>query len=764
MVVDPSSNRWYLQIPDSDLLGLNSYNVTAQVKSSAGNGNNTGIQIGSLVVHAETANDTSWASAAGNANNSASTLMLNNNGLWTLVTNTSVYNGTDLNSYTQTSLPNTRANTVSYTALDFDRNGTVDIYGTETTYGNAVQTMWIANANGTYTTSTQANGTTIWYGGVIAYDKNGDGYVDLAYGDAGGDSRTYLINNKGSMVADGTNGNGGLTGVSYRELSGVDINNDGNIDIVQHTNSNGTSALSVISNNGSKLTTLQSIANVFVDNAANTTTAASMTWADFNGDGYLDLYIATGRSVTSATVNYSGKIFYNDGNGQLNSNYTSVESTSTAANAGYMSVAVDWDGDGDMDIVKFSTYGTSQTARLFSNDGTGKNWTESQLAKGLVNVTGVAVADYDWNGTQDLLVSQQNGKVVLVANTNTIAPGTAMHLRIVDSEGINVFYGNTVRLYDSAGKLVSTQIINAQSGIGANDASALVSFYGLNPNETYHAELVRAINGVTSNVTWNGLTAGDGKESYALTAEAATGVHGGTLNGTGYNDTFIAEQGTYVYNGGGGWETSSDHQTWSATGGLDVVDFRNSGVGVTVDLGKTGAQNTGFNTATFTNIEGIVGSSHDDVITGNSGNNTFEGGGGNDTFNIGSGGHDTLLYKLLNSSDATGGNGHDVVNGFSVGTWEGTADSDRIDLRELLQGSGYAGDASAHYINGVAQLGAGAGNIGDYIKVVQNGSNTEIQIDRDGKGGAFDPTTVVTLNGVQTDLATLLANHQLLVI
>ncbi|NIF31610.1 Ig-like domain-containing protein [Enterobacter sp. Cy-643] len=764
VVVDPSSNRWYLQIPDSDLLGLNSYNVTAQVKSSAGNGNNTGIQTGSLVVHAETANDTSWASAAGNANNSASTLMLNNNGLWTLVTNTSVYNGTDLNSYTQTSLPNTRANTVSYTALDFDRNGTVDIYGTETTYGNAVQTMWIANANGTYTTSTQANGTTIWYGGVIAYDKNGDGYVDLAYGDAGGDSRTYLINNKGSMVADGTNGNGGLTGVSYRELSGVDINNDGNIDIVQHTNSNGTSALSVISNNGSKLTTLQSIANVFVDNAANTTTAASMTWADFNGDGYLDLYIATGRSVTSATVNYSGKIFYNDGNGQLNSNYTSVESTSTAANAGYMSVAVDWDGDGDMDIVKFSTYGTSQTARLFSNDGTGKNWTESQLAKGLVNVTGVAVADYDWNGTQDLLVSQQNGKVVLVANTNTIAPGTAMHLRIVDSEGINVFYGNTVRLYDSAGKLVSTQIINAQSGIGANDASALVSFYGLNPNETYHAELVRAINGVTSNVTWNGLTAGDGKESYALTAEAATGVHGGTLNGTGYNDTFIAEQGTYVYNGGGGWETSSDHQTWSATGGLDVVDFRNSGVGVTVDLGKTGAQNTGFNTATFTNIEGIVGSSHDDVITGNSGNNTFEGGGGNDTFNIGSGGHDTLLYKLLNSSDATGGNGHDVVNGFSVGTWEGTADSDRIDLRELLQGSGYAGDASAHYINGVAQLGAGAGNIGDYIKVVQNGSNTEIQIDRDGKGGAFDPTTVVTLNGVQTDLATLLANHQLLVI
>ena len=65
-------------------------------------------------------------------------------------------------------------------------------------------------------------------------------------------------------------------------------------------------------------------------------------------------------------------------------------------------------------------------------------------------------------------------------------------------------------------------------------------------------------------------------------------------------------------------------------------------------------------------------------------------------------------------------------------------------------------------MNGVATLDSGASNLTDYIRVVQNGSNTEIQIDRDGTGSQFDPTTVVTLNGVQTDLATLLANHQLL--
>ena len=162
---------------------------------------------------------------------------------------------------------------------------------------------------------------------------------------------------------------------------------------------------------------------------------------------------------------------------------------------------------------------------------------------------------------------------------------------------------------------------------------------------------------------------------------------------------------------------------------MDVVDYRNATSGVTIDLGRSTAQSTGFDTATLVNIEGINGSDYDDVITGNSGDNQFEGRGGNDTFNIGSGGHDTLLYKLINASDATGGNGSDVVNGFTVGTWEGTADTDRIDLRDLLSDSGYTGTGSASYVNGVATLDSSAGNIADYIRVVQNGSNTEIQVD-----------------------------------
>ncbi|MCM7271650.1 Ig-like domain-containing protein [Enterobacter hormaechei] len=757
VVVDPDHNTWYLQIPDSDALSVASYDVTAQVKSSAGNGNTTGTATGSLVIDTTSVN-TDWATTAGNSNNSTMTLGMNSSGLWNIIANGQSYSSSDDSTYAGNTLTNTRSYyVVSQTAADFDRNGTQDIFATENTYAGSTQVMWTYDGS-SYTASQLAMGTTIWYGGVIAYDKTGDGYLDLAYGDAGMDSLTYLVNTNGVLSPDGTGGEGGFYGQfdSGREISGVDLNNDGTVDIVQHTNRSGAYSLTVINNNGNGTLSIgQNLTNVFVANASNTTTAASMTWADFNGDGYMDLYLG------SSYNNNGGVIYYNDGTGQLSTTKSAVEASN--ATAGYLSVAVDWNGDGQMDIIKLSTYGSSQTATLFTNNGYGSTWTSSQLASGLANVTGVAAVDYNWDGAQDLLVSQQNGKVVLVQNNAEIADGTAMHLHIVDSEGINAYYGNTVNLYNAAGVLVASQIINAQSGIGSNDTSALVSFYGLDPNETYSAEIVKITNGVSDNVTWTGLDAGNGKEGYVLTAEAATGGHSGTITGTGYNDTFIAEDGTYTYNGSGGWNTHSDYDTWSNTGGMDVVDYRNATSGLTVDLRLSTAQDTGFGTTRLLNIEGINGSDYDDVITGNSGDNQFEGRGGNDTFNIGSGGHDTLLYKLINASDATGGNGSDVVNGFTVGTWEGTADTDRIDLRDLLSDSGYTGTGSASYVNGVATLDSSAGNIADYIRVVQNGSNTEIQVDLDGTGGQFTPTTLVTLNGVQTDLATLLANHQLLI-
>ncbi|KDF39530.1 hypothetical protein AE41_02162 [Enterobacter hormaechei] len=773
VVVDPENNTWYLQLPDGDALSVKNYDVTAQVKSSAGNGNTAGLTTGSLIVGSEESLTPAWSFTAANYSYSAS-YMLDSDGLWTIMANQQFAsaNTSSRNAYTVSGNFSMTGSYTTGTYADINRDGLADVLAEGTSYSYMVQL--INNGDGTYTSSTLTNmGAAVWYGAVVAIDIKGDGYTDFVIGDAGGpDSSTVMLNNNGTLTGSSKSGTyssfvSGSTVGNYNSLietSGVDLNNDGKVDIAQHTTNWGNNyALSTMFNQGNgSFTWGQNFTNTMYSGygSAAASNAVSMTWADFNGDGYMDLYMSMSR--TSSGTSQGGVLMLNDGSGNLLAG-TAVGTATTDKFVGNVSVAVDWNLDGHTDIIKLANSGQSY---LYTNDGLAgtASFTASKFSTATsTRVSGAALLDYDWDGAQDLLIFRQNGTVLLERNTNTVAPGTALHLKIVDSEGINAFFGNTVQLYNAAGQLVASEIINAQSGIGINDSSSLISFYGLDPSETYHAVLVRAVNGVSSNVTWDGLTAGDGKESYALTAEAATGGHQGTLTGTGYNDTFIAEAGTYTYNGSGGWTTTSEHDTWSSTGGMDVVDYRNATSGVTIDLGRSTAQSTGFDTATLVNIEGINGSDYDDVITGNSGDNQFEGRGGNDTFNIGSGGHDTLLYKLINASDATGGNGSDVVNGFTVGTWEGTADTDRIDLRDLLSDSGYTGTGSASYVNGVATLDSSAGNIADYIRVVQNGSNTEIQVDLDGTGGQFSPTTLVTLNGVQTDLATLLANHQLLI-
>ncbi len=778
VVVDPAHNTWYVQLPDTDALAASAtaYNVTAQVKSSAGNGNTANVSNGTVTVNAAIDYTPAWTTA----NKTTAwglTYGLDNHGMWTVLANQQIMQSTDPLTWSKTALTLVQSgnNYATSSIADYDRNGTGDLFITRDDYGTGYINGFTNNGDGTFSSAIQVNvGTLTWYGSIVAFDKEGDGYLDFWIGDAGGpDSNTFLWNNAGTLVGNSTTANnggsatvGGLVNgyLSLNEGSGVDLNNDGRVDLVQHTfNLNNFYTLSsLISQGNGTFVWGQNTINTFLSVAGSggNSTSVSMTWADFDGDGDMDLFLP----ASQGRANF-GSLLFNT-NGVLGSP-VAVGATGTTY-ASQFSVAVDWDHDGLMDIARIAQTGQSY---LYTNVGGASNWTQSVLGGSQSGTTsGVAAMDYDWDGAVDVLVTKQSGSVFLIRNTNTVSYGTSLHLRITDPNGINVYYGNTVKLYNSAGVLVATQIINPQSGMGVNDTSALVNFYGLNAGETYNAVLIKSTGATASNIdqtvntTWGGLHATDATHAYDLSAEAGTASNNGKFVGTGYNDTFFATAGTDTYDGSGGWVYSSGTGTWLANGGMDVVDFRLSTVGVTANLSSTAAQATGFNTSTFTNIEGISGSNFNDTLTGSTGDNQLEGRGGNDTLNIGNGGHDTLLYKLLNASDATGGNGSDVVNGFTVGTWEGTADTDRIDIRELLQGSGYTGNGKASYVNGVATLDAQAGNIGDFVKVTQSGSDTIVQIDRDGTGGGFATANVVTLTGVHTDLATLLANHQLMVV
>ncbi|STP52522.1 adhesin for cattle intestine colonization [Escherichia coli] len=265
VVVDPAHNTWYVQLPDTDALAASAtaYNVTAQVKSSAGNGNNANISNGTVTVNAAIDYTPTWTTAS-KTTAWGLTYGLDSHGMWTVLANQQVMQSTDPLTWSKTALTLYQSgnNYATSSIADYDRNGTGDLFITRDDYGTGYINGFTNNGDGTFSSAIQVTvGTLTWYGSIVAFDKEGDGYLDFWIGDAGGpDSNTFLWNNAGTLVGNSTTSNSGgsatvggaVTGyLSLNEGSGVDLNNDGRIDLVQHTyNLNNYYTLSSLINQG----------------------------------------------------------------------------------------------------------------------------------------------------------------------------------------------------------------------------------------------------------------------------------------------------------------------------------------------------------------------------------------------------------------------------------------------------------------------------------------------------------------------------------
>jgi FG-GAP-like repeat/ASPIC and UnbV len=264
-------------------------------------------------------------------------------------------------------------------------------------------------------------------GGVIVDDFDNDGFLDVVTStfDACAPLR-YLHNNGDGTFSDWTEKAGLSDQLGGLNIVQVDYNNDGLLDIFVMR---GAWELpirnSLLRNNGDGTFTDVTHAAGLAEPAFQTLSAA---WADFDNDGYLDLFIGH--------EDRPHQLFHNNGNGTF---------TDVSKHAGVDKVGIakgvtvgDYDNDGYPDIY-VSTLGSDNL--LFHNNGNG---TFTEVGREL----GVAAPnwsfptwffDYDNDGSLDLFVSNYSFSLTDVLNSWLRRPLQADTARLYKNLGNGTF-------------------------------------------------------------------------------------------------------------------------------------------------------------------------------------------------------------------------------------------------------------------------------------------------------------------------------------
>ncbi len=307
------------------------------------------------------------------------------------------------------------------------------------------------------------------------YDNDGD--VDLFVTNHGG--ANYLYRNDGDTSGDGfpdftdvaaSMGVDDPTGIGHGAVF-IDYDNDGDQDLYVSNWGDTTEENSLYQNrlieDGSVAFVDVTVSAGLNDNGRIITAA----WADFNNDGYLDLYTAKYQKCFGDPES-TNHLYMNDGDGTFTdvTSYLCGGSPTCALNDGYSFTAgwMDYDNDGDQDLylVNDKCCGTTTASGLWRNDGDdgagGWLFTDVSVASGSdfgVNAMGLGVGDYDNDGNLDIAFSdigpahlahnQGNGTFAEVSVSAGVSPTTDSI-----SWGINFFdYDNDgwLDLYVGAG-------------------------------------------------------------------------------------------------------------------------------------------------------------------------------------------------------------------------------------------------------------------------------------------------------------------------
>ena len=287
-------------------------------------------------------------------------------------------------------------------------------------------------------------------GGVVVLDYDNDGFHDFYVSNSVGPNALYRNDGDGTFtdvaVAAGVDdapgrGNGGCA---------ADYDNDGDSDL--YVTNYGRSRL--FSNNGDG--TFADVTASTIEDHQTEKRYTGCAWGDYNQDGYLDLivvsHVSENADIVMSRAFFLGlaglSLYRNERDGTLaNVTYllgdTAVRPIDGNAGnifgAGFQPGWLDFDNDGDMDLYVVNDVGREVHPNvLWRNDGagSGKKWTFTDVSMALgaqarMDGMGLAVGDYDLDGSLDMFMTNINDNVLLRNN----ADGTGF-TNVTDDAGV----------------------------------------------------------------------------------------------------------------------------------------------------------------------------------------------------------------------------------------------------------------------------------------------------------------------------------------
>ncbi len=369
---------------------------------------------------------------------------------------------------------------------DFNNDGFPDIYVSN--YGPNV--LYKNNGNGTFsdiTKSAGVGGVNECSVGAVWLDYDNDGLLDLYVGNylafdpeykyfyapdgfpgplAYDRQQDYLYHNNGNGMFEDVTKKMGIIDTDGRAMGvgAADYDADGFVDIYV---ANDHTVNYLWHNDGGKgFTDRGTMTGTGFSQAGEATVSMSVDFADYNGDGLLDLFVSDD--------NYCS-LYENMGNGVFSDrSYSSGISVASGQFVGWSSSFIDFDNDGDVDIFKSNgalkhLYG--QEDQLFENTGNSK-FKDVSVERGkyfkIEHVgRGACMGDYDNDGDIDIYIMNLNNRGMFLRN-NRGNQNNWITLNLIGTKSNRDAIGSRVKL--ESGEVIQTAQKKSTTGyLSQND-------------------------------------------------------------------------------------------------------------------------------------------------------------------------------------------------------------------------------------------------------------------------------------------------------